>query len=105
VSADAVKALVEARAMVAMGWTQGVYARDADGNDIEDCDDTRDAACWCASGALHLSGGTFGSHARSALVAAIETSDIAGWNDDPARTQEEVLAAFDKAIALVRATP
>ena len=34
------------------------------------------------------------------FAAAIGTRDITLWNDAPERTQAEVLAAFDKAIAL-----
>jgi hypothetical protein len=28
----------------------------------------------------------------------VKTTNITSWNDDKARTKEEVLAAFDKAI-------
>jgi hypothetical protein len=37
------------------------------------------------------------------LREAIGQRDIVEWNDSPGRTQAEVIAAFDKAIALARA--
>jgi hypothetical protein len=37
------------------------------------------------------------------LRRSIGQSDIIAWNDSPGRTQAEVIAAFDKAIALARA--
>lgn len=37
------------------------------------------------------------------LQEAVGTKGVAGWNDAPERTHEEVLAAFDKAIEIARA--
>lgn len=37
--------------------------------------------------------------AERALEAVLAGSSVAGWNDSKGRTQAEVLAAFDKAIA------
>jgi hypothetical protein len=41
--------------------------------------------------------------ARDVFRKVIDDENITRWNDSPGRTKREVLAAFDKAIAL--ATP
>lgn len=98
-----VEILKKARGLVEKGWTATVFARDADGLPIHETD--RRAVCWCASGALHASGSPWGSDARTVFIRAIGTGEIPDWNDSPGRTQSEVLAAFDKAIALARSAP
>lgn len=89
--------LTNARALVAQGWTQG---------------DWRDGSCYCAAGALRsVTRGMLGDawvEAVAALKAAIGRHrfcgdrEIIGWNDTPGRTQEEVIAAFDRAIAALK---
>lgn len=89
--------LKEARRLIAeKGWTQGVYARHANGNLIDPMEGN--AACFCSLGAIWKVGGIL-EHAFAviALEGVIGIS-LAEWNDDPSRTKEEVLAAFDEAI-------
>lgn len=105
-----VEFLKETRAKLAQGWTQGEFAcKDGVPTDAS----ALDSDCWCVVGALGHVALLHGDYdmpakfaARSALVEAIGVSEFEGWgfslsrwNDDPARTQDEVLALFDKAIA------
>jgi len=112
-------ALTEARAKVARGWTQGTWARDAVGERAPERGNA--AVCWCIVGALNaVADDREGHHlfwvagllepARDALYEALE--DLGGYdfgtalvefNDAPGRTQAEVLALFDLAIAAVEA--
>lgn len=78
-------------------------------------DITREAAyCFCSIGAidraLYLLDGTFRLNdvlldsAFDALAKSVKVDSIALWNDDSCRTHEEVLAAFDDAIAQTKET-
>ena len=104
-----VEFLKETRAKLAQGWTQGEFAR-KDG--VPTSTSALDSDCWCVVGALGYVALLHGDYdmpakfaARSALVDAIGAEfegwrfSLPRWNDDPARTQGEVLAVFDKAIA------
>lgn len=92
--------LREARALIERGWTQGNYVEEG---------------CYCALGAIGMAvvgnptAPSFmcGYPAISGVVRALglplglrTSSGVADWNDAPDRTQAEVLAVFDKAIAL-----
>lgn len=88
-------------------WTQTAFARDRDGEPINA--DSEAAISWCSAGALEASkGGKTRWRAQNHLKSAISTSErsfvsewsVLTWNDNPDRTQKEVLAAFDKAIAM-----
>jgi hypothetical protein len=96
-----VEVLTKARALVERGWTQRASARNERGEIVPT---TSDAACtWCALGALSVCGldGSWVPAAAALAVANFGTSDahIPTWNDAPERTQAEVVAAFDRAIA------
>lgn len=83
-------------------WTKGVNARDAAGERVGIL--SVDAACWCMWGALDKVRGTSGwDDAVEALRAAVGGAPVSCWNDAPARTHAEVLAAFDRAIASLEA--
>jgi hypothetical protein len=41
-------------------------------------------------------------HAVALLAESASTSSLQAWNDEPGRTSEDVLAAFDRALALLR---
>ena len=89
--------LKEARRLIAeKGWTQGSFARHSNGDPIGPLGDN--AACYCALGAIRKTG-----NGPEQVFAVFALADVVGdyvsdWNDDPARTKEEVLAAFDEAI-------
>jgi hypothetical protein len=92
--------LVAARAFVARGWCQRVDARDAYGRSVRAASPS--AVCMCAEAAIEVAAergvdpsDAFGAVKRAAGI----TGAIFDWQDTPGRTQAEVLAAFDKAIA------
>lgn len=105
-----VEFLKETRAKLAQGWTQREFAR-KDGEPTGAS--ALDSDCWCVVGALGHVALLHGDYfmpakfeARSALVEAIGSAEferwsysLPHWNDAPERTQEDVLALFDKAIA------
>lgn len=121
---DVVKNLQAARDLLAGegAWFQGWYAGIGGGVDTElDARDPR-ATCWCSLGALQKVGvegrgdldpELFKSPEVQTLSAAINSTGfvapgdvsvpVAYYNDAEGRTQEEILAVFDKAIELARA--
>lgn len=98
--------LTEARELLARGFTQGAMARDVRGRVCDPLD--VNANCFCTLGALiRATALDYPVHepARVHLRKTIglstgvnhaEGTDTGTWNDS--HTQEEVLAAFDKAI-------
>lgn len=86
--------------LLTRGWCQGTYRNDA--------------AAVCALGAIIAAscdapsvdfGTGFVIRAEAALHRAIGLSPLRGvmqWNDEPTRTPEQVLDAFDAAIAIVQ---
>ena len=90
--------LTEARKLIAQGWTQGEYKRVVDG-----------VECYCLSGAIHQAAPY--DNPRGLEFAALflslraddfylsSSSNLTEWNDAPDRTQEDVLALIDRAIA------
>lgn len=99
--------LVEARDLVAGSWTQHADARRSDGSSVDPWD--REAASWSLLGALvagyeRLIWSDGQSAALGALAAAcvllanvLEAESLSEWNDTPARTKADVLAALDEA--------
>lgn len=80
-------------------WCQGGIAKDETGVKV-DIDSPR-AVAWCAWGATGLGDAT--RQADAALARALGSDRcVVSWNDDPKRTKKQVLALFDKAIALRR---
>ena len=90
-------------------WTQGQYAKDARGHAVDDC--SPKATCWCLVGSMWKRGydvGQWGCERVMSMInpltAQLPPKDripgfsLTVWNDDPARTHEEVLALLDKAI-------
>ena len=95
---NTLQALQEGRARIEQGWCQKAAFRTADGS-ATDTPDT--AAAWCAYGAICI-----GKHgiphnlAYRTLVNVIREDGLGIWNDDATRTQEDVLAAYDRAIVI-----
>lgn len=96
-STEVIDALKQARERVARGWCRQAYARDAAHSAVGYRSPR--AVEWCSDGAIfvveHEDGRPY-----YYLRRAIGTPAIHIWNDAKERTQAEVLAAFDKAIAL-----
>ena len=90
--------LVAARAKVAQGWTQHAAARRADG--ALSMTKSKDAVCWCAVGAINAVATCTGDVDLALKVIGVELGHgLILFNDTPGRTQAEVLAVFDRAIA------
>lgn len=76
-------------------WTQGGYAKNAEGTIVDPLDET--AQCFCIAGGVMRS-----QHPTQWNMVIlkitnhlkIEYKDIAKWNDDPARTFEDVQKAI-----------
>ena len=83
------------RELIRQGWTQNAAASAASGREV-DVNDPR-ACRWCAGGALQAVGADIPAFA--AIKRWSGNPFISGWNDSPRRTQAEVLAVFDEAIA------
>ena len=90
---------------VLSGWTQHVYARNAQGEPTEP--DAPDAVCWCPDGALRKAMAPLDlpslAPLHDAATARIERAVGCAkgygieWNDTSYRTHAEVLAALDRA--------
>lgn len=100
--------LGHARELVAVGWCQGAEARDRSGR-VVDAWDT-EAESWSVLGALTAVAvdadedvATVHEVASMALALAIDQPrvDLRTWNEEPGRTQAEVVAAFDAALAML----
>jgi hypothetical protein len=115
---EVTKALSDMRVLIERGWSQHLAARDLLGNTVEPRD--KAAVRWCLHGACMAVVGdivvTNEDWARywRPLVAAAEEAGfpVHGWaphagpvrfNDAPGRTQAEVIALMDRAIALAEA--
>lgn len=85
-------------------WTQGAYARDALGKDVnpnEEFITVPDAACWCLHGSIcHVVGGkNMWPWLRNPVRCELPDTE---WNDAPERTQAEVVAKLREAATLAR---
>jgi len=102
--------LIEARKLISQGWTQGCY------HDVDD-----GLNCYCLAGAVGTVDAAsaklvkgrvnFVFYSRSKSIVALSAclggrgggqdavDLVTEWNDTPGRTQEEVLALIDRAIA------
>jgi len=96
--------LTNARAFIAKGWCQGKSALDGDGNPI---DATHPQAVrFCIFGAFDATGIILEDPVIELFKEASglpPDRPLTGWNDEPGRTQSEVLEAFDRAIAKANA--
>ena len=98
------EALRAVRERIASGWSQDVNARDRFGDEVSLVSEEASAWTLCAAFALAGKDGIPMNHLHRALreiayVTGMES--IEDWNDDPARTQQQVLAALDDAIERV----
>ena len=92
--------LIKARSFIERGWTQGTYARNANGQPTL-CTGP-DAVAWCMGGACKIAVGynsLFACLPLRVALGSVVKSEVPPYNDAPGRTKEEVLAVFDKAIA------
>lgn len=101
--------LILARAKVEQGWMQGIGALNADGVPIGAREPG--ACCWCVFGAIEAviapndpEEAEAESFLREALPPKFDTL-ISKFNDDTETTRRDVLALFDRAIALATSQP
>lgn len=84
-------------------WCQGELAMDSKGRGLMNAKNA-DACRWCMGGAMIAEGSSMGLCAEDEyLDRAIGCEHYVDWNDDPARTQPEVVAALRKAAELAEA--
>ena len=92
------------RAKIASGWSQDVNARDRSGNEVSLTSEEATAWTLCTAFALAGKDGIPMNHLHGAIRAIAEVTEmdsIEDWNNDPSRTQQEVLNALDDAIERV----
>lgn len=99
-SVSAADVLRSARARIATPetWTKGTAARNLTGHDV--AANSKEAVCWCAMGALWADGPLASRVGTSFLRAAIDGVAVAKFNDGPDTTHADILALYDRAIAL-----
>ena len=91
--ADVTLRLIDARQKLQDGWTRGEYKKEWANGDVS----------YCMLGAIGFSNDHEPDNTSYLTVPYItketNTTLVSGWNDEPLRTQEEVLSVMDKAIA------
>lgn len=93
-----------ARAKIERGWCQGAIARTSRGDAV--FHDSPTARSWCVAGAIRcitINDPAARAAADAEVARAVGSSYIGDWNDERGRTKEQVLAAFDGAIAAAEA--
>jgi hypothetical protein len=95
-----VEVLKAAKALISdeVRWTKGGNARDKDGAHVSA--KSKNAVCWCMGGALLV---IRSNRSSEKLLRQVCGGSIARFNDAPATTHADVMAAFDRAIALAEA--
>lgn len=84
-------------------WTKGAAARTSTGRR---CMETSPrAVCWCMIGAINAELGGLGWRAVEPAREALGVGYVPRFNDNPATTHADVLAAFDRAIAKLEGQP
>lgn len=99
--------LIAAARLVQQGWTQRALARGSDGKNVKPT--SPDAVAWSAMGALiACSPDDHGATLMMPLGRALGTNGrwqtIELWNNNPARTGDEVAGALERASALAGET-
>lgn len=91
--------LLATRAVIAKGWCQEACAKDASGCTVPSA--SHRAVSWCLIGATYNVDLPEQRRVNvdEALCSALGNDALSDWNDTDNRTQEEVLALIDKAIA------
>lgn len=92
--------LTAVRKLIEQGWTQGHYARNAEG-DVADLMDN-DACTFCLRGAIYrVTGYDEGKYLPIIQLLNSRVYSFPGiinWNDAPGRTKAEVLDLIDETL-------
>lgn len=100
----AVKSLENGRARVEQGWIQGFMQQPIFKVEGHWWNRKHTVTMgYCVLGSIQHERATF--RAQDYFTRAIGGNNIAAWNDAKGRTKEEVLEAFDKAIAIANVAP
>ncbi len=93
-STEVARILNDAADLVAKGWTQGNYAIDKNERNVAINDPP--AASFCIHGALMRTTAEYEAlnDAKMALRNHLGTDWLIAWNDDPSRTQQQVVDAL-----------
>lgn len=75
-------------------WTQKQFARDKDGRGCGP-QDAR-AACWCLGGGIAVCYPDNFNPVWDKILRRIDSASVIDWNDDPARTREDILALCEE---------
>jgi hypothetical protein len=107
VDTRAVELLRRASDLIRRGWTQHAESRDIAGAAVDPWQ--RAAICWSLLGALvaaleeqsdrgvDLALGQL-ADALDALALFVDSDSLADWNDDPRRTQDDVIGVLEAAV-------
>jgi hypothetical protein len=90
--------LQQVRERVAQGWCQNFYAQDRRGQ--RSGSEDKKSVCWCLIGAINVT--TPLTSERFAIGERLEElcgEQLAIWNDDADRKQQDVLNLIDRALA------
>jgi hypothetical protein len=107
VDRDSVELLHRAGELVRSGWSQHADARSADGVEVQPWRDT--ATAWSLLGALVAALEERSDHGRdiplehlaaalNELATLIDDDSLTTWNDEPSRTQDDVIDTLEAAI-------
>jgi hypothetical protein len=101
--------LEETRNLVAQAWCQGSDARDRDGAAVAAWDEQ--AVSWSLLAVVERDAAAQGEIPLEQLAAVlyplsdlVDTDSLAAWNDDPRRSQAEVVGVLDRAAEMYAAT-
>lgn len=97
--------LERGREMLQRGWCQGALSRDAEGVDCSAVIETGPPVSWCMIGAVAGAVNDCSILLYKAIDEIFADECLGGidsWNDEPGRTQAEVIAVFDRAIEMAR---
>lgn len=90
------------------GWTQEVYARDAEG--APTAIHAKNATSFCFLGNIFYTANNLGiasdtpvyKNATRAIIKVLQPESMTTFNDKAGRTKEEIIEVIDKAITLLK---
>lgn len=92
--------LIAARELISKGWTQGCFARKANGCQARSIlGEVGDATCFCIAGAVKAVAASEDEYDRCwAVLSNTIGGSAASWNDHRDRKKEEVIDMITKTI-------
>lgn len=93
--------LEQGLARLQQGWTQKGWAEKADGNVTYTADPL--AVAWCAGGAVSVNFTALAALNETLMLEGHPPTRIVGWNQQPERTKEDVIALYERTIQRLKA--